>query len=190
MDRVLHPASTGPDHPIWHRLISYSIGPADAALSFAARLSRENGWTARQAERAIDEYRRFCFLAATADHPVTPSDAVDQVWHLHLTYTRDYWDRFCPDVLGRALHHGPTQGGPNELHRFFDQYALTLKAYEAAFGPAPADLWPSAKRRLIDDARARRVHPRDVVILPKSWLYAMLSAVGMGAGWLLLGSLI
>lgn len=190
MNELPDPSAPPPDHSLWSRLSRYSIGPDAAALPFATRLARENGWTLAHAERLIDEYRRFCFLAVTAGHEVTPSDAVDQVWHLHLTYTRDYWDRFCPDVLGRALHHGPTQGGPNELHRFFDQYALTLKAYEAAFGPAPADLWPSAKRRLIDDARARRVHPRDVVILPKPGLYVMLIAVGMGAGWLLLGSLI
>ncbi len=50
----------------------------------------------------FDEYRRFAFLAATAGHPVTPSDAVDQAWHLHLTYSRDYWDRFCP-LLGNLV---------------------------------------------------------------------------------------
>jgi hypothetical protein len=98
------------DHPVWRALSHYSIGPDDAALPFAARLARENGWSADHTERVIEEYRRFCFLAVTAPHQVTPSDAVDQAWHLHLTYTRDYWERFCPDVLGRALHHGPTAG--------------------------------------------------------------------------------
>ena len=86
--------------------------------------------------------KRFCFLAATVDHQVTPSDAIDQAWHLHLTYSRDYWERFCPAVLGRPLHHGPTAGGSAEQHRYFEQYAATLKSYEQAFGaPPPADLW-------------------------------------------------
>ncbi|WP_443026122.1 glycine-rich domain-containing protein, partial [Sphingomonas sp. CCH9-H8] len=67
----------------------------------------------------------------------TPSDAVDQAWHLHLTYTRDYWEHFCPDVLGRALHHGPTAGGADEHRRYYRQYAETLARYEAAFGIAP-----------------------------------------------------
>ena len=156
------------DHPVWRALVAYRIGPDDAALPFAARLARENGWSAAHAGRAIEEYRRFCFLAANTGRPVTPSDAVDQVWHLHLTYTRDYWERFCPDLLGRPLHHGPTAGGAGEQHRFFDQYAETLRAYEAAFGTAPpADLWPDAARRLRDDPRARRVHPRDAFILPR-----------------------
>ena len=165
------------DHPVWRALSNYTIGPDDAALSFDARLARENGWSAAHTARVLTEYRRFCFLAVTAGHPVTPSDAVDQVWHLHLTYTRDYWERFCPEVLGRALHHGPTAGGPVEQSRFFEDYAQTLRSYEAVFGPAPADLWPDAHRRLIEDPRARRVHPRDGIIVSRRILQRTLLVV-------------
>ena len=119
---------TATGHPVWTALSHYTIGPEDAELSFAARLARENGWTGAEAERVIEEYKRFCFLAVTAEHPVTPSDQVDQAWHLHLTYSRDYWERFCPEVLGRALHHGPTAGGRAEGHRYFTQYAETVAA--------------------------------------------------------------
>lgn len=185
------PAATR-DHRVWVALAGYTIGPADAALSFAQRLARENGWTAPHAARVIEEYRRFCFLAATGTRPVTPSDAVDQAWHLHLTYTRDYWDRFCPQVLETQLHHGPTAGGTSERHRFFDQYADTLNRYEQAFGQSPpADLWPDAARRLTDDPRARRVHPRDGLIVSRRTLYgalaiivlAMVSVVAVMGGW-------
>ncbi|MFM9853066.1 MAG: glycine-rich domain-containing protein [Sphingomonadaceae bacterium] len=170
-------------HPLWIALSSYTIGPDQAALSFGARLARENGWSAAYAERVMTEYKRFCFLAATAGHQVTPSDAVDQAWHLHLTYTRDYWERFCPEVLGRALHHGPTAGGAGEEHRFFDQYAQTLASYETAFGDtAPADLWPPAAQRLRDDPRARRVHPRDGVVISKLQLAAALVGVALLIG--------
>lgn len=179
-----------PDHPVWASLSRYIVGPQDAALPFVQRLARENGWAPAQAERVFDEYRRFCFLAVTAGHEVTPSDAVDQAWHLHLTYSRDYWERFCPEVLGRPLHHGPTAGGSAERDRFFEQYALTLKAYEAAFGPPPADIWPSARQRLLDDPRARRVHPRDALILPRRRFYAFLIlAALLGLGVLLWRSL-
>ena len=126
---------TGPEQ-LWARISSYSIGPPDAALSFRDRLARENGWTRARADRVIAEYKRFAFLAMTAGHEVTPSDAVDQAWHLHLTYSRDYWERFCPDILGAPLHHGPTRGGAEEQHRFHEQYAETLRSYEAAFGLA------------------------------------------------------
>ena len=126
--------------------------PRTRRCRFAARLARENGWSAAHAARVIEEYKRFCFLAATAGHAVTPSHAVDQAWHLHLTYSRDYWERFCPAVLGRALHHDPTHGGPVERHRHFRQYAETLKSYERAFGQgAPEDFWPRSDKRMIDD---------------------------------------
>ncbi len=173
MRRANHSPPVMPDHPVWRALEAYQFGPAAAALDFTARLARENGWSRRHAERVLGEYRRFAFLAATAGHPVTPSDAVDQAWHLHLTYSRDYWERFCPDILGRPLHHGPTAGGRAEEARFFDQYAATLRAYAAAFGPPPPDLWPPAARRLREDPRARRFHPRDGVIVPW-WLIGVL----------------
>ena len=173
------PIAAYADHPIWVALDNYSIGPADAALPFAARLARENSWTEAKAERVIVEYKRFCFLAATAEAEMTPSDAVDQAWHLHLAYSRDYWERFCPNVLGRPLHHGPTAGRSDDRHRYFEQYAQTLKRYQEVFGaPAPADLWPAAAQRLIEDPRARRLHPRDgyFITRPQAALALLLAA--------------
>lgn len=178
-------AVSPPDQRLWQALESHVIGPGDAALDFTARLARENGWSRARADRVVGEYRRFAYLAATAPHPVTPSDAVDQAWHLHLTYSRDYWDRFCP-LLGRPLHHGPTAGGAAEAQRFFAQYADTLSAYETAFGPPPADLWPPAAQRLRDDPRARRVHPRDGLVVPWWAVRLVLLCVSVTLFWRLL----
>jgi hypothetical protein len=178
-----------PDHPAWQALMGHEIGPPDAALTFAARLARENRWSTDFARRVIDEYKRFCFLAVTAGHELTPSDAVDQAWHLHLTYSRDYWERFCPAVLGVPLHHGPTAGGTAERDRYFEQYAQTLKSYEAAFGETPpADVWPAAAQRFGRDPLAFRVSPHSVIILPRRPTIigaAVLAAVLVGLGWLL-----
>lgn len=162
------------DHNLWDTISACRIGPADPIFPFEARLARENGWTLDHARRVVGEYRRFCFLAITSPDQATPSDAVDQAWHLHLTYSRDYWDRFCPHILGRPLHHEPTRGGPAEQGRFFDQYARTLRRYEQIFGEAPpTDIWPDAARRLLHDPRARRVHPADALILPRRLLRRM-----------------
>ncbi len=38
-----------PAHPVWASLSRYTIGPEDAELPFAARLARENGWSAAYA---------------------------------------------------------------------------------------------------------------------------------------------
>jgi hypothetical protein len=173
-------SASDPDHPVWHALSSYSIGPDTAALSFAQRLARENGWSAEFAAQVITEYKRFCFLAVTGSEEVTPSDQVDQAWHLHLTYTRDYWERFCPEVLGKPLHHGPTKGGEAEQGRFFEQYARTLRRYEQVFGqPPPAAIWPDARRRLFDDPRARRIHPRDALVVPRRLLWVVLAGAAL-----------
>jgi len=176
------------EDPLWRALEGYDIGPPGAALTFAARLARENRWSPAFAERVVGEYKRFAYLAVTAGHEVTPSDAVDQAWHLHLSYSRDYWQRFCPEILGRELHHGPTAGGRSERARYFEQYARTLRSYEQAFGAAPADIWPAARRRFGRDPQAVRVHPGGVILLPRAPAIVggvALAALLLGAGWLL-----
>lgn len=179
------------DEALWQRLEAHRIGPPDASLTFADRLARENRWSPEHAERVILEYKRFCYLARTAapDQQVTPSDAVDQAWHLHLTYSRDYWEVFCPTVLGADLHHGPTAGGTVERTRYYDQYAATLKAYEEAFAcPPPVDVWPDARRRFEIDPKGVRVNPRDAIILARPrWAALLLAAAifGIIMGWLL-----
>jgi hypothetical protein len=172
------------DAALWQRIADHRIGPPDASLTFASRLARENRWTLAHAERVIAEYKRFCYLAMTSGHEVTPSDAVDQAWHLHLTYTRDYWERFCAVVLRCDLHHGPTRGGPDEGVRFYRQYADTLAAYEAAFGaPPPADIWPAARRRFRVDPRNVRVNFSDGIFVRRRVALGLGVLVFVG-GWL------
>ncbi len=176
---------------LWQRLQQHEIGPSDASLTFAERLARENRWSVDYAQRIILEYKRFCYLAITAGSEVTPSDAVDQAWHLHLTYSRDYWQVFCPRVLGSDLHHGPTAGGQIERERYYDQYAATLKAYEEAFGEAPpTDIWPDASRRFLTDPKGIRVNPEDTMILTRGQAALTALAIAVAAfivGWLLGG---
>ena len=66
---------------LWTRIAAFDLDAVDAELPFSARLARDNGWSRAYAVRAIEEYKRFVFLAMAAGHPVTPSDEVDQVWH-------------------------------------------------------------------------------------------------------------
>ncbi len=96
---------------LWNNLQAFEFDDATSDLTYSLRLARENAWTHAYAKKVIEEYRRFIFLMMEAGHPVTPSDEVDQAWHLHMLYTRSYWDELCEGVLGRALDHGPTAGG-------------------------------------------------------------------------------
>lgn len=138
-----------PDKELLARIEAFDIdGEARPALRFAARLADENGWSRAFAERVIVEYKRFAFLAMTAGHPVCPSDEVDEAWHMHLTYTRSYWQRFCGETLGRELHHDPTRGGDAEDDKHWRMYDATLAAYRRSFAAEPpADIWPPVEKR-------------------------------------------
>jgi hypothetical protein len=131
------------DQDLWARLETMEIDPPDATTRFHHRLKQYNKWTDKFAARVTKEYRRFLYLAARAGHPVTPSDTVDQAWHLHLIYTRHYWQELCGEIMGLQLHHEPSAGGTVESKKFERQYEQTIESYKATFGEAPpADIWP------------------------------------------------
>jgi hypothetical protein len=95
------------------RLEAMQIEPAGAERTFVSRLAEENGWSLGFAARVMTEYRRFLFLAATTDHQVTPSDEVDQAWHLHLAYTRHYWaNSAAASSAGRCIMDRQQAAGP------------------------------------------------------------------------------
>lgn len=148
---------------LWQRLREYRFG-GDQAEAFLDRIGHALGCDRAGALAALEEYRRFCFLAVAAGHPVTPSVRIDKVWHAHLTDTRDYWTRFCPQVLRQDLHHSPSLGGQAEDARHQEQYRQTVASYERFFdGPAPL-LWPppqsaSRPRPPEDDAGQRLLSP-------------------------------
>lgn len=151
-----HPAPAADD--LRARILAFRLDEPDSVFPFSARLARENGWSRAYALRVVEEYRRFVYLAMSAGHPVTPSVDVDHAWHLHLTYTRSYWEEMCGRVLGRPLHHDPTRGGRAEGAKFTDWYSRTLRSYQEAFGAAPpADIWPSPAVRFAPAARTRTV---------------------------------
>ena len=120
---------------------AFDIDGGPVQTSFADRLAEEQGWTPEFTQRVILEYKRFVALAMISKTPVTPSLIVDEAWHLHLVYTRSYWERFMP-LLPRPLHHDPTKGGESEDTKHQIQFGSTLELYRQTFGnEAPADIW-------------------------------------------------
>ncbi len=149
---------------LWEQVAAYPMDDAASAFPYSRKLASENGWSEKFAERVIEEYRRFVYLGMVAGHPVSPSDAVDQAWHLHQLYSRDYWERFCPDVLGRPFHHGPSRGGDDESSKFERLYERTKLSYAKIFGePPPEDIWPTTEKHLA--ARFVRVDVNEHVIV-------------------------
>lgn len=132
---------TAPRRALWQRLHQYQFG-GEHHEAFLTCVAHACQTTREGAQAALEEYRRFCFLAISAGHPVTPSELIDQVWHAHMTDTRDYWQRFCPQVLEQSLHHAPSLGGAQEQERHQQQYRETYISYERFFGDPPAAQWP------------------------------------------------
>ena len=96
------------------RLDEYSLDDPNSSFPFSAKLAKETGWSKTFTLRAIAEYKRFCYLAIVGGHPVAPSEVVDEVWHMHLIYSHEYWNNFCPNILGKPFHHFPSTGGSAE----------------------------------------------------------------------------
>ena len=147
---------------LYQRICDYELDDPSHEFGFLAHLMGANGWSRSFALRAIEEYRKFVFLALVADHQVTPSDQVDQVWHLHLLCSDAYWNDFCPRVLGRPLHHHPAKGGQAERDRFHEQYRDTIRSYRQHFGEPPAEMWPPVDVRFGRDLQMQRGCPATI----------------------------
>lgn len=155
---------------MWERVRDHVLDQPDSPFPLTTRLAREQGWPLALARTAVEEYRKFAFLAMAAGHPVSPSHAIDQVWHLHLLYTRDYWDVWCARVLGRPLHHEPSTGGAKEGAKFDGWYGRTLESYRRFFGePGPAWCWPTPEAKRRGEGIYRYVDLTRHWCLPRLW---------------------
>ncbi len=167
------------DPQLWSRVDAFDVDDPVAEFPFSARLARDNGWSRAFAARVVAEYKRFVYLTQVSRSTLTPSDEVDQAWHLHMTYTRDYWDRLCAEVLGRPLHHGPTRG-ISEEPMYRGCYDDTRALYAAEFGTAPpADIWPDTDTRFIEAVQFKRINVSRAWVIPRPrWVDGLKAAGG------------
>ena len=118
--------------------------------------SKQPAWSGAKLDRVVTEYLRFISLLlrhaqGVAPLEVTPSEDIDECWHNHMLFTREYiaFSRKYND--GEYIHHQPSYnadgsrpGGFNAgvsaterdrvLRAAFDE---TLGVYRAAFGEEP-----------------------------------------------------
>ena len=154
------------DYPLLYLrkdIMGYQIDDFSSTQKFSDRLAKEMMWSKEYTLRVIEEYKKFMFLAIVGKDPVTPSLEVDEVWHMHMLYSRSYKD-FCDTFnSGRFIHHGPGRGG-KEDEKFIDWYENTKQHYFMWFSKTPPeDIWPPSK------VRFRHVHFARVDLL-KNWV--------------------
>lgn len=89
------------------------------------------------------EYKRFIAIRlARPDVSIVPSLLIDEFWHAHILFTREYL-AFCKAINdGKYIHHMPflkddkLVGDPS--------MRKTLRLYRELFGQPPASVWPTA----------------------------------------------
>lgn len=151
---------------LWDKVRTFEIDDVDASFTFTDRLVRENQWSLEYTLRTILEYKKFIFLIVISDFPQTPSDQIDQVWHLHLLYTESYWIELCEKTIQKNIHHGPTKGAEEKI-TFKEQYIKTLNYYEFIFKEKPPnDIWLDVETRF-KDIYFTRVNRNRNWIIPK-----------------------
>lgn len=110
---------------------------------FLKKLTVEQGWSPSFAKCAFVEYKRFIYLATISEDRIVPSKIIDKVWHLHLTFTKSYWQDLCRDLIGKEIHHTPSLADKASRTRDISDYQYTLNLYKSEFGTeAPRRYWP------------------------------------------------
>lgn len=127
------------DLNLWNKIEKFDLVFPNSEYGFATRLSFENNWTEHFTLKAIEEYKKFMFLAAISNQMVSPSEIVDIVWHQHLIFTESYKE-FCL-LLGKKIEHIPSTHNKNEKETFLRAKSETKKLYEQNFGVQPDEFW-------------------------------------------------
>lgn len=126
---------------LWRKLSAFQFDEPGVPLPFSVRLAERMKWSHEFALQVIEEYRKFLFLLKTAGHEVTPAKSVDEAWHLHLQYTRSYWEHLCLEIFNEAIHHKPGNGSGEDIEKYAAVYQRTLDDYAAIFGEPPVHVW-------------------------------------------------
>lgn len=155
-------------HPeLWENIKNVDFQTIDTAFPFVERLAQENDWTPAYAKAAIEEYKRFIYLATLSQQELLPSDEINQVWLLHLTYTRHYWVDFRK-ILGVPLHHNPLDVANSDVSVLAERYAYTKQMYRDEFRKEPhRQIWPSESERFDNKRNFVRVDKSRNLVLDK-----------------------
>lgn len=85
-------------------------------------------WTLADAQHCCQLYKNFLFLMKKhMPTPLVPTREIDEFWHNHILYTRQY-ARDCEHIFGRFMHHDPAS--PDEdAQVLVDHFHVTKQLY-------------------------------------------------------------
>lgn len=131
------------DAALWSRIAAHPLDAATGSEPYSVKLAADAGWSPNHTIDVIEEYRRYLYLTQIASEPLDPPGAVDAAWRMHLTFTRNYWDVLCPEVLQARLHYTPMETDADAD----PGYARTHALYKRTFGARPpSTIWGDPDR--------------------------------------------
>ena len=122
----------------WTYVVEY---PMDHILE---RYSKESGLSFDACREHELELKRYLYLCSIyPDKVLGMSGPVDALWHLFITFTREYHE-FCNNTAGRYIHHVPKTD--KEPKNGAASYKDMLLLYLNQFGSEPPrHIWPIIK---------------------------------------------
>ena len=77
----------------------------------AQRFQQKLGISQEVAEQLFEDTKKFLYLCAASEKPISPNKTLDFGWHEFILFTEDYTD-FCQKYFGHFIHHRPRH--PND----------------------------------------------------------------------------
>lgn len=139
------------DPALWQRLQDHSFPLDDQGMTLRSYLDKKtqlagsgglnfDSVTAEKSKIAVQEYRRFLYLAAISDGAAVPSPLIERLWQTHITHSKVYFDQFSPRIMGRVIHHTPGRDSAAMDQAYLD----TLELYRVEFGVRAFEkVWPN-----------------------------------------------
>ena len=97
------PAAGMRDPALWGVLRDYPFALEGKVPTLLRVLLRKSTLGQSRAKRALDEYRRFLYLAALEGAKVAPPPLIQAIWRAHAGNWRGYHQNLCQTVLRRPL---------------------------------------------------------------------------------------
>jgi hypothetical protein len=97
------------------------------------RLVDRNRWSEEEAKETVRRYKNFLLLLLKyPDETLAPAPDIDEAWHNHILFTREYM-RDSEAIFGSYLHHTPSQEGEEEKLVMKEAQRLSADLYIREF---------------------------------------------------------
>ena len=97
------------------------------------RLTDRYKWPSENASEAVRRYKNFLLLLLKyPDEVLAPAPDIDEAWHNHILFTREYM-RDCQAIFGNYLHHAPSRNSPEEKKVMLEAQSRTSDLYIQEF---------------------------------------------------------